>query len=144
MSNPFGFADFFAGGDAVHVSRAVSIAETVGGANNEHAVVRMRQGGENSLQLTFYRVDDLGGTIDGKPPGHADYAASVGGGAYQTTGGLTGVSGPGYGQFSEVLLRGVDANDIVAMRLDNLKHRHLLLGLRARQREGRTASPRSI
>jgi hypothetical protein len=120
MSNPFGFADFFAGGDAVHVSRAVSIAETVGGANNEHAVVRMRQGGENSLQLTFYRVDDLSGTIDGKAPGHADYAASVGERAYQTTNGLTGVTGPGYGQFSEVLLRGVDANDIVAMRLDNL------------------------
>ena len=48
LSNPFGFADFFAGGDAVHVSRAVSIAETAGGANNELAVVRMRQGGENS------------------------------------------------------------------------------------------------
>ena len=120
MSNPFGFADFFAGGDAVHVSRAVSIAETVGGANNEHAVVRMRQGGENSLQLTFYRVDDYSGTIDGKAPGHADYAGSAGGRAYQTTDGRSAISGPGYGQFSEVLLRGVDANDIIAMRLDNL------------------------
>ena len=120
MSNPFGFADFFAGGDAVHVSRAVSIAQTVGGANNELAVVRMRQGGENSLQLTFYEVDDLSGTIDGRAPGHADYASLVGSRAYQTTGGLTGITGPGYGQFSEVLLRGVDANDIIAMRLDNL------------------------
>ena len=45
---------------------------------------------------------------------------AVGGRAYQTTNGLTAVGGPGYGQFSEVLLRGVDANDIVAMRLDNL------------------------
>ena len=120
MSNPFGFADFFAGGDAVHVSRAVSIAQTVGGANNELAVIRMRQGGENSLQLTFYKVDDLSGTIDGKAPGHADYAASVGGRAYQTTDGRTAIAGPGYGQFGEVLLKGVDANDIIAMRLDNV------------------------
>ncbi len=120
MSNPFGFADFFAGGDAVHVSRAVSIAQTVGGANNELAVVRMRQGGENSLQLTFYKVDDYSGTIDGKAPGHADYAASVGGRAYHTTDGGTAVAGPGYGQFGEVLLKGVNANDIIAMRLDNV------------------------
>jgi hypothetical protein len=120
MSNPFGFADFFAGGDAVHVSRAVSVAETVGGANNELAVVRMRQGGENSLQVTFYRVDDYRGTIDGKAPGHADYAALAGGRAYQTTDGVSGIVGPGYGQFNEVLLKGVDANDIIAMRLDNL------------------------
>jgi hypothetical protein len=120
MSIPFGFADFFAGGDAVHVSRAVSIAQTVGGANNEFAVVRLRQGGENSLQLTFYQVDDLGGTIDGRAPGHADYASLVGGRAYQTTSGLTGITGPGYGQFGAVVLQGVDANDIIAMRLDNL------------------------
>jgi Domain of unknown function (DUF4114) len=120
LSNPFGFADFFAGGDAVHVARAVSVAQTVGGANNELAVVRMRQGGENSLQLTFYKVDDLNGTIDGKAPGHADYAALAQGHAYQTTSGATGITGAGYGQFSEVLLKGVNAGDIVAMRLDNL------------------------
>jgi uncharacterized protein DUF4114 len=120
MSNPFGFADFFAGGDAVHVSRAVSIAQTVGGANNELAVVRMRQGGENSLQITLYKVDDLSGTIDGKAPGHADYAALAAGRAYHTTDGHTAIGGPGYGQFGEALLKGVNANDIIAMRLDNL------------------------
>ncbi len=120
MSNPFGFVDFFAGGDAVHVSRAVSIAQTVGGADNELAVVRMRQGGENSLQITLYRVDDYSGTIDGKAPGHADYAALAAGRAYQTTDGDTAIAGAGYGQFSEVLLQGVDAGDIIAMRLDNL------------------------
>src|SRR4029079_2086886 len=120
LSNPFGFADFFAGGDAVHVARAVSVAQTVGGANNELAVVRMRQGGENSLQLTFYKVDDLSGTIDGKAPGHADYAALAQGHAYQTTSGATGITGAGYGQFSQVLLKGVNAGDIIAMRLDNL------------------------
>jgi hypothetical protein len=120
MSNPFGFADFFAGGDAVHVSRAVSIAQTVGGADNEHAVLRMRQGGENSLQLTVYKVDDLSGTIDGKASGHADYAALVAGRAYHATDGHTAISGPGYGQFGEAVLTGVNANDIIAMRLDNL------------------------
>jgi hypothetical protein len=120
MSNPFGFVDFFAGGDAVHVSRAVSIAETVGGANDQLAVVRMRQGGENSLQITLYRVDDYSGTIDGKAPGSADYAALAAGRAYQTTDGRTAISGAGYGQFAEALLKGVDANDIIAMRLDNV------------------------
>jgi hypothetical protein len=104
----------------VHVARAVSVAQTVGGANNELAVVRIRQGGENSLQLTFYKVDDLNGTIDGKAPGHADYAALALGHAYQTTSGATGITGAGYGQFSEVLLKGVNAGDIIAMRLDNL------------------------
>ncbi len=120
MSNPFGFVEFFAGGDAVHVSRAVSIAETVGGASDQLAVVRMRQGGENSLQITLYRVDDYSGTIDGKAPGHADYAGLVAGRAYQTTDGRTAISGAGYGQFSEALLKGVDANDVIAMRLDNV------------------------
>lgn len=120
MSNPFGFADFFAGGDAVRVSRAVSIAETVGGANNELAVVRMRQGGENAVQITLYRVDDYNGTIDGKAPGHADYAALSDARAYYTTNGLTGITGAGYGQFSEALVQGVNANDIIAMRLTNL------------------------
>jgi hypothetical protein len=120
LSNPFGFVDFFAGGDAVHVARAVSVAQTVGGANDALAVVRIRQGGENNLQLTFYEVDDLSGTIDGRAPGHGDYAALAQGRAYQTTSGATGITGAGYGQFNQVLLTGVDAGDIIAMRLDNL------------------------
>ena len=80
----------------------------------------MRQGGENSLTLTFYKVDDLSGTINGKAPGHADYAGLAAGRAYQTTDGHTGINGAGYGQFSEHLLKGVNANDIIAMRLDNV------------------------
>ena len=40
--------------------------------------------------------------------------------AFQTIDGHTGITGPGYGQFSEHLLKGVNANDIIAMRLDNL------------------------
>ena len=30
------------------------------------------------------------------------------------------ITGAGYGQFSEILLKGVNAGDIIAMRLDNL------------------------
>ena len=120
LSNPFGFADFFGGGDEVRVARPVAIAETVGGQSDQVAVLRLRQGGENSLQLTVYKVDDLAGTIDGLTPGHPAYAAVAQGRAYHTMSGASAVSGPGYGQFSQTLLHGIDAGDIVAMRLDNL------------------------
>lgn len=120
LTNPFGFADFFSGDDALHVSRAVAVAETVGGANDELAVVRLRQVGENNLQVTFYRVDDMAGTIDGHAPGEAGYAAAAQARAYQTTSGASGITGAGYGQASEALLQHVNAGDIVAMRLDNL------------------------
>ena len=120
LSNPFGFADFFGSGDAVRVARPVAVAETAGGQDDQLAVVRLRQGGENSLQLTFYKVDDLAGTIDGLAPGHPAYAAAVQAHAYQTQSGASVITGPGYGQFSQTLLQGIDAGDIVAMRLDNL------------------------
>jgi hypothetical protein len=120
LSNPFGFADFFAGGDTVRVARPVAVAETVGGQNDQIAVLRMRQGGENELQLTVYKVDDLAGTIGGLAPGHAAYAAAAQGRAYQTVSGDTAITGPGYGQFAKVLLQGIDAGDIIAMKLDNL------------------------
>jgi hypothetical protein len=120
LSSPFGFADFFGSGDAVRVARPVAVAETAGGHDDQLAVVRLRQGGENSLQLTFYKVDDLAGTIDGLAPGHPAYAAAVQAHAYHTASGASVITGPGYGQFSQTLLKGIDAGDIVAMRLDNL------------------------
>ena len=120
LSNPFGFADFFAGNDTVRVARPLAVAETVGGHDDQIAVLRMRQGGENTLQLTVYKVDDLAGTIDGLAPGHAAYAAAAQGRAYHTTSGDTAIAGPGYGQFAQVMLKGIDAGDIIAMRLDNL------------------------
>ncbi|HEX9327244.1 MAG TPA: DUF4114 domain-containing protein, partial [Reyranella sp.] len=120
LTDPFGFADFFSGNDTLHVSRAVAVAETVGGANNELAVVRLRQVGENNLQVTFYKVDDMAGTIEGHAPGEAGYAAAAQARAYQTTSGATGITGAGYGQASQALLQHVNAGDIVAMRLDNL------------------------
>jgi hypothetical protein len=120
LSNPFGFADFFGSGDAVRVARPVAVAETAGGQDDQLAVVRLRQGGENSLQLTFYKVDDLAGTIDGLAPGHPAYVAAMQAHAYQISSGASVITGPGYGQFSQTLLQGIDAGDIVAMRLDNL------------------------
>lgn len=120
LSNPFGFADFFGSGDAVRVARPVAVAETVGGQDDQLAVVRLRQGGENTLQLTFYKVDDLAGTIDGLAPGHPAYAAAAQAHAIHTVSGDSAIAGPGFGQFSQTLLRDIDAGDIIAMRLDNL------------------------
>lgn len=119
LSNPYGFADFFASDEQVRVARPVAIAETVGGQDDQLAVVRMRQVGENSLQLTFFRVDDLAGTINGLAPDHPAYAAAAEARAYLTTYGANSIGGPGYGQFGYTMLQGIDAGDIIAMRLFN-------------------------
>jgi len=119
LSSPFGFADFFAGSDAVRVARPVLVAETAGGQNDQVAVLRLRQVGENSLQLTVYQVDDLAGTIGGLAPGAAGYAAAAQARAYQTTTGGMAIAGPGYGQFAQVMLADIDAGDFIALRLDN-------------------------
>ena len=68
LSNPFGFADFFAGSDAVHVARPVAVAETADGHNDQTAVVRLRQVGTDSLSLTLYRVDDMRARSRGSIP----------------------------------------------------------------------------
>lgn len=71
MSSPFGFADFTSPDGAVRVARAVAVAETAGGLDDTIAIVRVRQNGEDNLSVTFYKVDDLGGTINGIKPGEA-------------------------------------------------------------------------
>ena len=63
----------------MRVARPVAVAETAGAADDTIAIVRVRQNGENSLSLTFYRVDDLAGTIDGLRAGQAGYAAAAAG-----------------------------------------------------------------
>ena len=63
----------------MRVARPVAVAETAGGANDQTAIVRLRQNGEDNLSLTFYRVDDLAGTIDGLHPGDAGYQAAAAG-----------------------------------------------------------------
>ncbi|MFO1160203.1 MAG: hypothetical protein U1E60_15285 [Reyranellaceae bacterium] len=121
LSNPFGFVDFTSstGGAAVHIARAVAVAETAGGADDQHAVVRIRQNGEDKLQLELYRVDDFNGTIGGLQPGAPGYAAAADARAYATTSGGTTIAGPGYGNFLQTELKGVDAGDLIAMTLSN-------------------------
>ena len=119
LSTPFGFADFVSGDGAVRVARAVAVAETAGGADDQIAVVRVRQNGENNLSLIFYEVDDLAGTIDGKRPGHEGYAAAADGRAYQLAQGGASLGGPGYGNYEQAALLGVDAGDFIAMKLTN-------------------------
>ena len=102
MTSPFDFADFTSANGAVRVARPVAVAETAGAADDTVAVVRVRQNGEDSLSLTFYRVDDLTGTIDGLRAGEAGYAAAAQARAYQLTTGGTALAGPGYGNLPPV------------------------------------------
>ncbi|WP_147154148.1 hypothetical protein [Reyranella soli] len=117
LSSPFGFADFVTGAGAVRVARPVAVAETAGGADDQTAVVRLRQNGEDSLSLSVFRVDDLSGTVDGLAPGAAGYAAAAAGRVYAASNGMTSLDGPGYGGYGEYVLTNVDAGDMIAFRL---------------------------
>ena len=120
LSSPFGFADFSAADGTVRVARPVAIAETAGGANDQMAIVRMRQVGTDSLSVTLYKVDDLDGTIGDLQPGAPGYAAAAQGRAYHTTTGATAIAGPGFGQWGQAAIVGVDAGDLVAQVLTDV------------------------
>lgn len=126
LSSPFGFADFFSGSDpfaasdAVRVARPIAVAQTVDGLDDQTAVVRIRQVGENSLSLQLYQVDDLSGTVDGILPGQAGYAQAAATNAYLTTDGASTIAGPGYGGFTQVTIADVDSGDLIAMKLTNV------------------------
>jgi hypothetical protein len=119
LSAPFGFADFTSGDGAVRVARAVAVAETAGGQDDQNAVVRVRQNGAYSLSLEFYRVDDYSGTVAGLAPGSVGYEAAAHARAYALAGGGTLLDGAGYGKYSQGELTNVDAGDLVAMKLVN-------------------------
>ena len=121
LTSPFGFVDFVSatGDSAVRVARPIAVAETAGGLDDQHAVVRIRQNGQDSVALKLYRVDDFNGTIDGLHPGDAGYQAAVLARAYQTTSGATSIDGPGFGNYGQTELRQVNAGDLVAMQLVN-------------------------
>ena len=121
MTAAFGMADFVnSSGSAVHLAQAVAVAETVNALDNQEAVVRMRQVGRDNLAVTLYRVDDATGQIGGVAPGDAGYAAAADGRAYHaSTGGLAFI-GPGYGLFAQGQISGVNAGDLVAMKLSDL------------------------
>jgi hypothetical protein len=95
------------------------VAETVGARDDQEAVVRVRQNGEDSVILKLYRVDDLAGTIDGLAPGDAGYAAAAEARAYATASGATSIQGPGFGNYTQTRLVNVDAGDLIAMQLSN-------------------------
>lgn len=119
LSNPFGFADFVAPDGVVRVARPIAVAETAGGQNDQEAVVRLRQNGQDNVSVSFYRVDDFAGSIDGLQPGQAGYAAAAAARAYQVAASGTSVSGPGYGNYAQTSLQHVDAGDLIAMTLTN-------------------------
>ena len=128
LSSPFGFADFLSGGGDVRVARPVAVAETADGASDQTAFVRMRQDGQDNLSITFYRVDDLSGAINGLHPGDAGYQAALQSRAYQMASGGTSIGGPGYGNFEQAALQHVNAGDLVAMQLTNVTHGDSYLG----------------
>lgn len=119
LTSSLGFADFLSSDGAVRVARAVAVAETAGGQDDQTAIVRLRQNGQDSLTLSFYRVDDLSGTIDGLQPGAAGYAAAAQARAYHATTGATAIDGPGYGNYAQASLSHVNAGDLIAMQLTN-------------------------
>ena len=106
-------------GGNVHLARAVAIAETAGGASDQDVIVRVRQNGQDQLAVTFYKVDDLSGGIDGVNPGDAGYADLAAARAYGLQSGGTLLLGPGYGFFEKAGIAGVDAGDLIAMTLTN-------------------------
>ncbi|UOD51466.1 DUF4114 domain-containing protein [Orrella daihaiensis] len=120
MTSPYGFVGFISDdAGAVNVARPVAIATTALGADDQDVIVRARQNGGDDVSVTFYRVDDLLGTIDGIKPGDAAYGELASGRAYLTQSGSDSISGPGYGQYTEEVITGVDAGDIIAMTLTN-------------------------
>ena len=122
LTNPFGIADFATNNidHAVRVARAVAVAETAGGLDDQNAIVRVRQGGENDLAVTFYKVDDLAGTIGGVAPGQAGYVEAMSTRLYQLSSGGALMNGPGYGNFAQAELLHVNASDMIAMAIANM------------------------
>ena len=101
------------------MAQAVAVAETAGGADDQHAIVNIRQNGQDNLALMLYQVDNQSGAIDNLLPGDAGYAAAAQARAYQLQSGGTSINGPGYGNFTQAELIHVDAGDLIAMRLTN-------------------------
>lgn len=119
LTNDFGFADFMSDTGVVRVARAVAVAETVGGLDDQAAIVRIRQGGQDSVAVSFYRVDDYAGTIGGLAPGSAGYATAAQARMYELASGGTLLGGPGYGGYRENTLLDIDSGDLIAMTLTN-------------------------
>lgn len=123
LTAPFGFVTYGDGtGNSVTLARPVAIAQTALGAENQEAVVRIRQDDAATQKLSFYRVDDLSGDIGGLAPGQAGYAEAAALRAYRTIDGQTDIVGQGNGQESTATLTGINAGDIIASVLSSQMH----------------------
>jgi hypothetical protein len=100
-------------------ARPVAVAGRQRTPNDQTAIVRLRQGGQDNLSITFYRVDDLSGAINGLHPGDAGYQAAVRRGAYQMMSGRHVDRRAGLRQLRADGLGHVNAGDLVAMQLTN-------------------------
>ena len=119
LTSDYGFANFFANSGVVDLARAVAVAETAGAANDQNAVVRLRQNGEDTVAVSFYRVDDHSGKIGTFNPGDSGYAAAAQARLYAMKEGSTAVDGAGYGLYTEAQITHVNAGDLIAMQLTN-------------------------
>ncbi len=118
LTADYGFLELVSDtGSSVEVARSVAVATTANGADDQNAVVGLRQNGVNDLSVTFYKVDDYSGHVDGLSPGDAGYEAAAAAHAYQTISGGTSISGGGYGAYTQTEIVGVDAGDLVAMKI---------------------------
>jgi len=93
----------------------VAIAETVDHKDDQTAIVRLRDNGRAQLSVTFYRVDDLDGTIGGLAPGEAGLRRAGGGTCLRDRRWWHLDRQPVEGQLAEATLVHVDAGDLVAM-----------------------------
>lgn len=128
LSNDHGFVDFVRADAAVRAARAVCVATPPAEAPAAPVLVRLRQNGVDDQALFLYRVDDLIGTIAGLAPGEPGYDAAMEQRRYAFSDGQQQLAGGGFGSYSQGLLLGVQAGDLIAMGLRNLSSGHTFLG----------------
>ena len=136
LTADYGFVDFANADGSVEVARPVAIAQTAGGADGMDVVVRLRQNGMNDSSITFFKVDDYTGTIQGLAPGSAGYAAAAAARAYETEAGTASITGGGYGQYSQTEITSVNNGDIIAMSLTSAGHTYWSFALANEQVDG--------
>lgn len=119
LTNDAGLITYGAVSQNVKVARPVAVAATPHGANDVDGIVRMRSIGSDNLSLSFFRVDDLTGTISGVAPGADNYASLAAGRLYTLGTGETSIANPSRGNFAQTTIKGINNGDLIAMRLTN-------------------------
>ncbi len=121
LTNDYGFIQFGDEHGGITLARPVMIAQTASGTTPQDAVVRIRQNGADDAQIEIYKVDDLNGTVNGYKPGESGYEAQAAAADYHLVGGGgTVINGPGWGNFLQVEIAGVQSGDIVALKYTNV------------------------